>query len=259
MNPKPSYFALTSIVLLAIFASASQAQSSRTSTGVVMADRSVTLAAKLVGRIAAVNVEEGQTVAAGDVLVDIEDAQFRAELSSARAVLSQEQVKLEYMKKLDERFSSLYEQKSVSLDKADEAKFDYEVAGASVDRARAEVLKIEVLLAETKIKAPFSGVVIEKLAEIGKVTASGEPLIRLEDQSTLKFRTRVNEQDIAYVEQGQEMTITIDALNDLRLVGTVVRIVPSGDVSTHEFTVEATIPHQDKLYPGMFGKAEFSH
>ena len=222
-----------------------------------MADRSVTLAAKIVGRITAVNVEEGQSVTAGDVLVDIDDAQLRADLSSYRAVLSQEKVKLDYMKKLDDRFSALYEQKSISLDKADEAKFNHEVATTHVQRAQADVSKIEVMLTETKIIAPFSGVIISKTAEMGKVTVIGEALLILEDQSTLKFRTRIKEQDIAHVEIGQEMIITIDALDDLRLRGAVSTIIPSGNISTHEFTVEATLPQQEKLYPGMFGKARF--
>lgn len=248
---------LGSILSAAFVYQIAEAQTNRTSTGVVVADRSVTLAAKIVGRIVAVNVEEGQSVAAGEVLVDIDDAQLRADFASYRAVLSQEKVTLAYMKKLDDRFSSLYEQKSISLDKADEAKFNHEVAATNVQRAQADVSKIEVMLAETKIRAPFSGVVTGKTAEVGKVTVMGEALLMLEDQSTLKFRTRVKEQDIAHVEIGQEMTVTIDALDDLRLTGSVSTIIPSGDISTHEFTVEATLPPQARLYPGMFGKAEF--
>ncbi len=227
------------------------------STGVVVADRAVTLAARIVGRIVAVNVQEGDVVQVGDLLVDIDDAQYRADLSSARALLSQEQVRLEHMQRLDVRFSSLYEQKSVSQDKADEARFNFEVAQAAVQRAQAELEKIKVLLAETKIKAPFSGVIVRKDSEIGKVTAPGEPLLTIEDQGRLKFRTRISERDISAIELGQEIGVIIDALNDLRLTGTVSKIIPSGDLSTHEFTIEATLPAQDKLYPGMFGKAEF--
>ena len=257
MNGKIYSLALIPLLLFEVCVAAAEAQVNRSSTGVVMADRSVTLAAKIVGRIAAVNVEEGQSVESGDVLINIDDAQLRAEHSSAKAVLSQERVKLDYTKKLDDRYQTLYQQKSISLDRADEASFNYEVARTSVDRALAELASIEVMLAETKIRAPFSGVIIGKTAEVGKVTATGESLLMLEDQSTLKFRTSIKEQDIIHIEFGQEMNITIDALDDLRLVGTVSKIIPSGDVSTHEFTVEAKLPPQHKLYPGMFGKAEF--
>jgi len=227
------------------------------STGVVVADREVTLAAKIVGRIVAVNAQEGDTVEVGELLVDIDDAQYRADLSSAQALLSQEQVRLKHMQRLDVRFSSLYEQKSVSQDKADEARFNFEVAQAAVQRAQAELEKINVLLAETKIQAPFSGVVVRKNSETGKVTAPGEPLLTIEDQGKLKFRTRISERDIAAIKLGQEITVIIDALDDLHLAANVSKIIPSGDLSTHEFTIEATLPAQAKLYPGMFGKAEF--
>ena len=72
MNRKTFSLALVSFALYLVSAATVEAQVSRSSTGVVMADRSVTLAAKIVGRIAAVNVEEGQSVEAGDVLINID-------------------------------------------------------------------------------------------------------------------------------------------------------------------------------------------
>jgi RND family efflux transporter MFP subunit len=259
MKSKPILISLTFALCYLLNAATATAQVNRTSTGVVMADRSVTLAAKIVGRIATVGVEEGHTVAAGQVLVDIDDAQLKAELASARAVLAQEQVRMDHTGKLDERYRSLYEQNSISLDRADEATFNYEVARTGVDRARADVATIEAALAETKITAPFAGVITSRTAEPGQVTSTGQPLLVLEDQATLIFRTRISETDIVHVELGQALPITIDALGELVLNGTISKIIPSGDISTHEFTVEATLPPQDKLLPGMFGKADMNY
>jgi RND family efflux transporter MFP subunit len=123
--------------------------------------------------------------------------------------------------------------------------------------AKSEVARAQAMLDETKIRAPFAGVVIRKNVEIGDVTAPGGPLLVLEDHATLKFRTGVKEKDIARIDKGQAVTVTIDALNDLALSATVTKIIPSGNPSTHEFVVEATLPPQEKLYPGMFGKAAF--
>ncbi|MDH3379880.1 MAG: efflux RND transporter periplasmic adaptor subunit, partial [Gammaproteobacteria bacterium] len=229
----------------------------RTSTGIVVADRKVTLAAKIVGRIVDVKVEEGDGVRASEVLIDIDDAELRAELASAQAVLGQEEVNLTHMKKLDDRYRKLLSQNATSAEKADEVVFNYGVAKARVQRAQAVVAKVEAMLNETKIRAPFSGVIIDKRAELGQITAAGEPLLVLEDQSTLKFKTSVKEQDLLHIKKGQKISITIDALNGLKLTGMISKIITSGDTSTHEFVVEATLPTQDGLYPGMFGKAEF--
>jgi RND family efflux transporter MFP subunit len=228
------------------------------STGVVVPDRTVTLAAKIVGRVAAVNVDEGDRVETGAVMVDIADAELRANLSAAEARLRMEELNWAHQEKLAERVRSLREQATVSAEKLDDANFKVAAAEQAVASARAEVARARAMLDETKIRAPFDGVIIRKNIDAGDVTAPGEPLLVLEDQATLRFRTSVKEQDIPRIEKGQTITVTIDALDDLALEATITKIVPSGDLSTHDFRVEAALPAQDKLYPGMFGKAEFT-
>ncbi len=229
-----------------------------TSTGVVVPDRTVTLAAKIVGRVVAVNAEEGDRAEMGDVLVDIGDAELRANLSAAEARLRMEELNWAHQERLAKRVRSLREQGTVSAENLDDANFKVDAAEQVVASARAEVARARAMLDETKIRAPFAGVIIRKDIETGDVTSPGEPLLVLEDHVTLRFRTNVKEQDIPRIEKGQIITVTIDALGDLALDATITKIVPSGDLSTHEFLVEATLPAQDKLYPGMFGKAEFS-
>jgi RND family efflux transporter MFP subunit len=229
-----------------------------TSTGVVVPDRSVTLAAKIVGRVTAVIVEEGDWVNTGDILVDIADAELLANLSAAKARLRMEELNWAHQEKLADRIRSLREQATVSEENLDDAVYKVEAGEQMVASAKADVARARAMLDETKIKAPFAGVIIRKNIEAGDVTAPGEPLLILEDHSTLKFRTSVKEQDVARIENGQSITVTIDALDDLALHATVSKIIPSGDLSTHEFVVEANLPPQDKLFPGMFGKAEFS-
>ena len=164
-----------------------------------------------------------------------------------------------HQEKLAGRIRNLREQGTVSAENLDDANFNVDAAEQTVAGARAEVARARAMLDESKIRAPFAGVIIQKKVEIGAVTAPGEPLLVLEDHNTLKFRTSVKEQDVARIENGQTVTVTIDALDDLALEAVVTKIVPSGDLSTHEFVVEATLPKQDKLYPGMFGKAEFTN
>lgn len=229
-----------------------------TSTGVVVPDRSVTLAAKIVGRVVAVNADEGDQVDMGDILVDIGDAELRANLSAAEARLRMEELNWAHQEKLAERVRSLRKQATVSAENLDDANFKVAAAEQAVATARAEVARARAMLDETKIRAPFDGVIIRRDVETGDVTSPGEPLLILEDHTTLLFRTTVKEQDIPRIEKGQVIRVTIDALNDLAMDATIVRIIPSGNLSTHEFLVEATLPTQDKLYPGMFGKAEFA-
>lgn len=248
---------VTALVCIPSLAQAQVTLPAASSTGVVIPERSVTLAAKIVGRVTAVNADEGDRVGAGDILVDIADAELRANLSAAQAKLRMEELNRTYQEKLAARIRNLREQGTVSAENLDDANFKVDAAEQSVASAGAEVARARAMLAETKIRAPFNGVIVLRNVEMGDVTAPGEPLLVLEDQSTLKFRTSVKEQEIPGIEKGQTIKVTIDALDDLALTATVSTIIPSGDPLTHEFVVEAALPEQDRLYPGMFGKAVF--
>lgn len=227
-----------------------------TSTGIVTADRRVTLEPKITGRITAVAAEEGETVEAGQLLVTLDDAELQAELSAALAALSLARVEREQAERADARIQRLFKTKSVSEDQLDAARFAHAAAVERVRAAEAQVALARARLDETRLKAPFAGVIVERRAEIGQLTRPGEPLLVLEDQDRLTLRTRVKEQDIPHVSLGDRVVVVIDALGTGALEATVSKIVPSGDAS-HSFVVEADLPPTPRLYPGMFGKARF--
>ncbi len=227
------------------------------STGTVAANRSVTLSAKIMGRVEKITRDEGEGIAAGGLLLSIEDTELKAGVMSAEAQLAQATADAAYKKKLEEKMRTLFAQNSISEDAVDQAALEASVSEARVRMAEAALVNARQLLSESKIVAPFDAVVISKSAEVGQMTAPGQPLFVLEDQSRLKFRTSVKERDVPFIKVGQKATVTIDALADAVLNGKVVRIVPSGDETTHSFTVEIALPKARGLYPGMFGKAEF--
>lgn len=258
MNKKSTLLLSSFLVCCCGVALAQVALPGPSSTGVVVPERSVTLAAKIVGRVSAVNAEEGDRVKEDDVLVDIADAELRANIAATRARLRAEELNWAHQEKLAQRIRDLREQGTVSAENLDDANYRVDAAEQAAASARADVARAQAMLAESKIRAPFDGVIIRKDIEVGDVTSPGKPLLVLEDQSSLKFRMSVKEKDVTRIEQGDTIRVTIDALDDLELDAVVSKIVPSGNPSTHEFVVEATLPAQDKLFPGMFGKATFT-
>jgi RND family efflux transporter MFP subunit len=209
------------------------------------------------GRINAVHYEEGDTVKAGELLIGLDNAELHAELASAQASLGMARAELEHARREEERVKKLYRAKSLSQDELDDTALAHAAAREQLKMAQASVVKAQTALDETRIQAPFPGVIIHKQAEIGQVTQPGAMLFVLEDHSQLKLRSRVKEHDVPHISIGQGATVTIDALDGLKLRGTVSKIIPSGDLSTHAFVVEVMLPAQNKLYPGMFGKADF--
>jgi RND family efflux transporter MFP subunit len=228
------------------------------STGVVEPARSVTLAAEVTGRINTINAEEGQRVNAGDELVRLDAAELEAELASATGSLALAETELAYRRKVSERMQRLGKSKSVPQDRIDDAAFDYAAARDRLAIAKAALAQVGARLAETRLIAPFDGVITARDAEVGQLTQPGTPLLVLEDHSRLEFRTLVKEQDIPHIGNGDAVTVTIDALG-VGLQGKVSQIIPSGDRKTHAFEVQVTLPAHEKLFPGMFGKAEFNY
>lgn len=230
--------------------------SSQVVTGTVIANRTVMLSTRIVGRITAVHADEGDRVSAGKVIVEIDDAELQAQMRSAEAARERTQAELAHRKRIKTRLAKLARKNATSEEAIDEAEYAYQVAAANLKAAEADIDAIRSSLAETRIKVPFDSVVIKKVAETGLVTKPGEPLYQIQDQSRLKFRARVKERDLARINVGDSTEVTITALGDTPVNAKVISVIPSGD-DRHTFIVELELPDRPGLYPGMFGKAVF--
>ena len=249
---------LTCLMLQSILmpAPVDAASSERIVTGNVIANRSVTLATRIMGRITRVHASEGDKLTSGQVIVEIDDIEYRAQLKSAEASQDRARAELAHRKRTRSRLQELAITNAVSQELIDEATYQLEVAEASLKVAQAQIEVIHSTLAETRIKVPFDSIVVKKFAETGLVTQPGLPLYEVQDQSRLKFRARVKERDLAHIKLNDKALITITSLGDEPVSATVIRIIPNGD-ERHTFIIELALPQRSGLYPGMFGKAVF--
>ncbi len=225
-------------------------------TGVVVAERAVDVAAKLVGRIVQIHADRGDRVASGATLIDLEAAELLAERAAAEAELGAARVERDWRTRAANRLERLARAESLSEDRLDEARYGRAAAEQRVKLAEAKLAKIDAALLETRLSAPFAGIVVARSAELGQLTQPGVPLLRLEDHSRLKLHARVKELDLPLIRAGEPVQVEVQALGDDPLQATVERIIPSGDAD-HTFLVEIALPAAEGLYPGMFGKARF--
>ena len=241
--------------------SASSARSDRPyqriASGVVVANRETVISAKIVGRIQAIAHDEGVRVRQGEVLIKLEDAEWRADLQAAQASVALVEAELKHQRTQRARLKDLRQRKSISQDALDNAVLAVSVSEANLAIARANEARARAVLNEAQILAPFDAVIISKHTEVGEVTSPGTTLLQLQDQSLLKLRTRVKEKDVPYIAVGQQLPVTIDALGDVELPGKVSKMVPAGDSRTHTFLVEIDLPPHAGLYTGMFGQVSF--
>jgi RND family efflux transporter MFP subunit len=240
-------------------------------TGTVRATESAQLSSQVMGTITRVNVHEGEAVRRGQVLITIDEAQPRAAYQSATAGLQASQQSIaaadaDYAlaQSTMQRYQMLYDKKSVSPHEYDEVKARLEAAKARRDAAHANTAQAQAAVSEanttvgfTRIRAPFNGLVIAKLADAGAIAAPGVPLLVVEDPSRFRLEANVDESQIGVVKLGASVPVVLDSLGGQTLTGKVVEIVPAADPASRTFTVKIELPADPQIRTGLFGRARF--
>lgn len=227
------------------------------STGTVVPKNSSVIAAKVVAYIKRAKVEVGDTVKKGAPLILLDDAEFAAGAALAKGHLAEAEAVAANAKKQYHRMESLLAKGSTTQSAFDEAEMAYQRAKAGVAIARAELAKASAYLGYATLRAPFDGTIEFKKAEVGELTAPGQPLVKVTDTNHLRFETSVKESDVNLIDVGDKVNVFIDALGPDPVAGTVAHKVPSGDPMSHSFTVRIDLAPTDGLKPGMFGKVRW--
>ncbi|MEA3274695.1 MAG: efflux RND transporter periplasmic adaptor subunit [Pseudomonadota bacterium] len=165
------------------------------------------------GRITELSVFEGDAVEKDQLLVRLEDDLLRAELDKVRATKEQEQLDLE-------RLEGLLKKRAVSEDELAQAR-------TSLAVARAEERLLETRLAFTRIRAPFAGVITERLVEPGDFVTKNTHLLTLADPASLVAEIYASELVLPSVAVGDPVQVRIDALGATAFDGEILRIHPA--------------------------------
>jgi multidrug efflux system membrane fusion protein len=238
-------------------------------TGTVRAAQSAQLASQVMGAITRVNVHEGDRVWRGEVLITIDAAQQRSVYDSANAGLriSQQAIAAadaDYAlaEATMKRYQMLYDKKSVSPQEYDEVKTRLAAATARRDGAHTGRIQAEAVVSEantamgfTKIRAPFDGLVVAKLADAGAMAAPGDPLLTIEDPSRFRLEALVDESQIGTVRLGETVPVVLNSPGKQTIAGKVVQIVPIADPASRTFTVKIELPTNPQIRSGLFGRA----
>lgn len=184
----------------------------------------VMLAAKIPGFIKEVNVKEGLKVKKNDVLVLIDNRDYKSAYDSAKS----EMLSLEARKKDAEknyyRLKGLYAQSVVSSQQFDAATANFNEVKARFDSATSKLTQAELNLEYTEIKAPSDGIIARKSAEIGQLATPGNPLIGFVSSESRWATANFKETEIQDIKIGQKVEIKIDALSGQSFPGEVESI-----------------------------------
>lgn len=206
-------------------------------SGTIEADNTVSLGFSVPGRIVTVNVQEGQHVTQGQLLASIETTTYKNAFDIANAGLEQAN---DNYKRLNELYSK------GSLPERDFIAVKVAVAQANANRNLAAKN-----LADTKLFAPFTGIISAKLTEKGATAAPGIPVFTIMKTDKVYAKASVTETEIAHLKVGTIAKIKIASIDQL-FDGKVTIINPSADATTRTFEVKILLDNaQGKLLPGM--------
>ncbi len=226
--------------------------------GVVEAIRASTIAAQVSGRVVELRANAGDAVAKGQVLARIDEREAAQGVAASRAQAARAEADLGNARVNLERTQKLVAQNFISKAALDKAQADYEASRAQLAATRANTAQAVTVQGHSAITAPFSGVVAERLAELGEMAQPGKALFSVFDPKDLRAVANVPQAKIAEIRAGASASVEIPALSQ-RIQAARIVVLPSADPRTHTTQVRVELPDGLKgAYPGQFARVHFT-
>jgi membrane fusion protein, multidrug efflux system len=211
--------------------------------GTMNAIHGVTVSADLPGTVDQINFDSGKWVKEGEVLVQLDTRQERAQLAATQA--QQDLAKINY-----DRTRQLVNEGVISRQ-------DYDKAMADQRQTEANTAEIKATIDRKTIRAPFSGVLGIRQVNLGQYLAAGAPIVPLQSLDPIYVNFNVPQQIVGRMQPGRNVRITSDNLPGTAFTGRVNAIDSVVDQSTRNVQVQATLANPGgKLHPGMFVEVE---
>jgi membrane fusion protein (multidrug efflux system) len=209
--------------------------------GSITAVNGTTLTSEAGGLVTAILFESGKKVKKGDLLVQLDSADERAELARLQAQSDLAQLN-------SKRREKLYGLEAISKSDVDTSRSEVLSAKAAVESQRAK-------LAQKDIRAPFDGTVGIRQVNLGEYLPPGGPIVTLQSLDPVDIDFDLPDQRVGQVEPGFPISVITEAFPDRSFKGEVLAIEPRVDPATRNFKVRARVPNPDlMLRPGQFGK-----
>jgi len=213
--------------------------------GTANANESVNVTSKTTNMVTAIRFSDGEYVNAGQVLVELDRAQTEADLAAASAAFAESQSQFN-------RSRELFNTQALS-------KSQYEQLEATMKSNQARVDAAKARLADTYIRAPFSGRVGLRRVSLGTLINPGAVITTLDDTSSIKVDFAVPELNVGELRTGQAIAARSSAYPGRSFAGRVLSVDSRVDPGSRAVTVRAVVPNRDgALKPGMFLTVDLS-
>jgi membrane fusion protein, multidrug efflux system len=225
------------------------------SVGSLRPNEEVVVSSEVDGILTALKVDEGSIVSQGMLLAQINETDYRLEVSRAEAALRQAVATLENAKVEYGRKEALYKEELVTRQQFDDIVVRRSLAEGDMDRAKSALDLAKVKLTKARIHAPMAGAIREKKVTAGDYVRNGTPLLYLTQNNPIKLSFTVTEKDVARLKIGQECTFKVDSFPEREFKGNLRVIYPNLEERTRTLQSEALVMNPGMLLkPGLFAR-----
>ena len=235
-------------------------------TGTIQPDTTVEVKTRASGEVMQLEVETGQVVKRGNLLMQIDPRLSRNAVAQSEASLEAARVQLNNAEIQKRRSDSLLAAQAITVQEHDQDVLSYANAKANLVSAQVALENNRITLEDAKVRAPITGTIIEIAVSRGQVIASatsnvggGTTLLTMADLNLVQVSTPIDETDIGKIQAGQRATVTVDAYPNHPFQGNVLKIEPKDTVQQNVtmFPVRIRIDNRDGLLrPGMNSDVE---
>jgi len=210
----------------------------------IEAVQQATVSAQVSGRITEINFDVDDYVKQGQVIIRLRDVQQKAAYDAAKARYDEAQKEFK-------RVKEIFAKKLVAKAAMDRAEAQLKSARAALDQA-------QEALEHTVIRAPYSGIVVKRLVEVGETARPGQPLMTGLSLNKLRAIVNLPQSMIYAVRAHQKAWVWVGEKLDTRVESSSLTISPFADPDSHTFLVRVNLPVGEyHIYPGMFTKVAF--
>lgn len=222
-------------------------------TGSVRPAQRADISAQVAGIANAVHVQTGDTVEAGDVLVEIDATDLNLQLRQQQSTLNSTEIQLNAARQTLDRTRSLADRGLTPQATLDAAIAEVDGLEASLASLQSQLEQVETNIARTIIKAPFSGTVSARMVEPGQVVSQGAAVLSIVDLSRLNVDAMVPLAQSAAIAVGQTASVSVQGLEGSVFEAEVERINPVAEEGTRSVVVHLGLDNSDaRLRGGMF-------
>jgi RND family efflux transporter MFP subunit len=227
-------------------------------TGTITSERTAALSPRVSGLVSKVNVDAGDRVTAGDVLIVLDPALAKLDLDRAEAALNEAKVALKEARRLSDEAIDLSKSKNIPQTTVQARMAEVDVKAAVVARLEVESRHQAEIVKRHTVLASFNAVVSRKLTEAGEWVATGTPVIDLVATDQLRLDVQAPQEYFHLIDHGTPVMVKLDAVPDKKFTGKVVTTVPVNNPNARTFLTRIVINDAEKfMIPGMSAQAIF--